>query len=292
MEAADPQALAPPRVADRPHTTHRIQASAWLVPVDFRELWRYRELVRFFVLRDIKSRYRQTYLGPVWAILRPLVTLVVFTVIFGHLAGIKTNTGLPYALWVTPGVLAFGYVSLALTNTSTSLVNNSHLITKTYFPRLYVPISAAITPVFDFAVGLLVLFGLFAYFHTAPNWRLVFLPAFVLLSVLVTLGVGLWLCAFTARYRDWVFGVPFAVQIWQYATPVIYPQGGFIPARFQWLLDINPFTAVVAGYRWSTLGIPFGGLAPLAWSIGIGVVMTTSGLYFFRRAERHMVDML
>lgn len=292
VQAAEPQAIAPLRVAAHPHGVHRIQPSRWLVPVNFRELWRYRELIRFFVLRDIKSRYRQTYLGPVWAILRPLVQLVVFTVIFGHLAKIDSNTDLPYALWVTPGVLAFGYATMALVNTSTSLVSNSHLITKTYFPRLYVPISTALTPVFDFLLGLLVLFGLFAYFRQVPSWQIVFLPAFLALSLLVTLGVGLWLCAFTARYRDWVFGVPFAVGIWQYATPVIYPQVGFIPGRFQWLLNVNPFTAVVAGFRWSMLGLPFGSLVPLAWSIGIGALTTATGLYFFRRTERHMVDLL
>lgn len=272
-------------------SVHRIQPSRWLVPVDFRELWRYRELVRFFVLRDIKSRYRQTYLGPVWAILRPLVTLVAFTLVFGQLAGIAPGWNGPYALWVTPGVLAFGYVTTALTNTSTSLVTNTHLITKTYFPRLYVPISTALTPIFDFLLGLLVLFALFAYYHRAPSWHFVFFPAFLVLTVLVTMGVGIWLCAFTARYRDWAFGMPFAVQMWLYATPVIYPIGK-VPEPWRRLVDINPFTAVVAGFRWSLLGTSFGSLAPLAASLGIGTALMVSGLYVFRRAERSMVDML
>lgn len=294
MEAADPQALALSRVAARSHTTHRIQPSPWLVPVRFGELWRYRALVRFFVLRDIKSRYRQTLLGPVWAILRPLLSIVVFAAIFGGLAGIspdKSFTG-PYALWVTPGVLVFGYVSLALTNTSQSLVTNSHLITKTYFPRLYVPISTAVTPIFDFLLGLAVLFGVFAYFHEAPSWHVVFLPAFLALCTLVTLGLGLWLCAFTARYRDWVFGVPFAVQILQYATPVIYPLGFVRSPGYRFLLELNPFTAVVVGFRWSLLGTPFGSLVALVASLVIGTAMAVSGLYFFRRAERYMVDLL
>ena len=273
-------------------SVHRIQPSRWLVPVDFGELWRHRALVNFFVLRDLKSRYRQTYLGPVWGIVRPLLTIVVFSVIFGHLAGIKSGTNDPYALWVTPGVLAFGYVGAALNGTSMSLVSNKHLITKVYFPRLYVPISTAVTPIVDFLLGLLVVFGLFVYFHRVPSWHIVFLPAFLALSTLVAVGVGIWLSSFTARYRDWMFAVPFVVQIWQYATPVIYPQVGFIPPRFQWLMTVNPFTAVVSGYRWSLLGDPFGTPWTLVSSVTIGLLTTVTGLYAFRRVERYMVDVL
>jgi lipopolysaccharide transport system permease protein len=291
VQAVESQALAPRAVAAHPNGVHRIQPSSWLVPVDFRELWRYRELVRFFVLRDVKSRYRQTYLGPAWAILRPLMTIVVFSVIFGGLANIKTDSNDPYALWVTPGVLAFGYVTTALINTSTSLVQNSHLITKVYFPRLYVPLATALTPVVDFLIGLLVLLGLFLYYHRAPSWHIVFLPAFLALAALVVVGLGLWLSSFTARYRDVVFGVPFLVQVWQYATPVIYPVA-FIPPAYHWLLDLNPFTAVVAGFRWSLLGVPFGSMAALIASISIAIGITASGLFVFRRTERVMVDML
>lgn len=289
MQATETQAVAPP-VSD-PAGVHRIQASSWLVPVDFGELWRYRELVRFFVLRDVKSRYRQTYLGPFWAILRPLMTIVVFSVIFGGLAHIKTDTNIPYALWVTPGVLAFSYVTTALTTTSTSLVTNSNVITKVYFPRLYVPLATALTPFVDFVLGLLVLLGLFLYYHRAPSWHILFLPGFLALATLVVVGVGLWLSSFTARYRDVVFGVPFLVQIWQYATPVIYPVT-FIPPTYRWLLDLNPFTAVVAGFRWSLLGVPFGSLTALLTSVSIALVITISGLFVFRRTERIMVDML
>lgn len=291
MQVAESQTLPPPRVAAHPHGVHRIKPPRWIVPVNFRELWRYRELVGFFVLRDIKSRYRQTYLGPAWAILKPLLTIVVFSAIFGGVAGIKPGTNIPYPLWVTPGVLAFGYVSTALINTSTSLVQNSQLITKTYFPRLYVPISTGITPIIDFLIGLVVLLGLFVYFDQVPSWHIVFVPALLALAALVTIGVGLWLCAFTARYRDWAFGMVFFVQILQYATPVIYPVS-FLPPRYQWLLDLNPFTAVVNGFRWSLLGTPFGSLTILVTSLCIGAGTTATGLYFFRRVERFMVDML
>jgi lipopolysaccharide transport system permease protein len=291
VQAAESQAVSPRAATAHPKGVHRIQPTSWLVPVDFRELWRYRELVRFFVLRDAKSRYRQTYLGPAWAIVRPLMTIVIFSVIFGHLAGIQTGTDIPYPLWVTPGVLAFGYVATALSNTSTSLVNNSNVITKVYFPRLYVPLSTALTPIIDFMLGLLVLLGLFAYYHHAPSWHIVFLPGFLGLAGLVVVGVGLWLSSFTARYRDVVFGVPFLVQIWQYATPVIYPES-FIPPSYQWLLYLNPFTAVVNGFRWSLLGVPFGSPWALVASVSIAVGVTVTGLFVFRRTERIMVDLL
>jgi lipopolysaccharide transport system permease protein len=291
VQAAESQAVSPPAVASHPNGVHRIQPSRWLVPVDFREFWRYRELVRFFVLRDVKSRYRQTFLGPAWAIVRPLMTIVIFSVIFGHLAGIQTGTDIPYPLWVTPAVLAFGYVATALSNTSTSLVANSNVITKVYFPRLYVPLSTALTPIIDFMLGLLVLLGLFLYYHHAPSWHIVFLPGFLGLAALIVVGVGLWLSSFTARYRDVVFGVPFLVQIWQYATPVIYPVS-FIPPAYQWLLYLNPFTAVVNGFRWSLLGVAFGSPWALVASVSIALGITVSGLFVFRRTERVMVDLL
>ncbi|MFL5958802.1 MAG: ABC transporter permease [Gaiellaceae bacterium] len=287
------QAVAPRAVAAHSNGVHRIQPSRWLVPVDFGELWRYRELVWFFVLRDVKSRYRQTYLGPTWAIVRPLLTIVVFSAIFGGLAGISPgkNVHIPYALWVTPGVLAFTYISTALSNTSTSLVTNANLLTKVYFPRLYVPVATTLTPIVDLLLGFLVLFGLFGYFHRAPSWHIVFLPLFFAQAALIVVGVGLWLASFTARYRDAVFGVPFLVQIWQYATPVIYP-AALVPEPYRRLLDLNPFTAVVNGFRWSLLGQPFGSMIALAASLGIAVALAVSGLFVFRRTERFMVDML
>lgn len=290
LTAVDQPLTSPPELS-HPNGIRRIQSSPWLVPVNFRELWRQRELLRFFVLRDVKTRYRQTYLGPAWAILRPLMTIVIFSVIFGNLAGISPGTDIPYALWVTPAVLAFGYVAAALTAAGSSLVINGGLITKVYFPRLYVPVATAFTPLIDFLLGLLVLLGLFVYYHRAPSWHIVFLPAFLALAALIVIGVGLWLSSFSAQYRDVVFGVPFLVQIWQYATPVIYPVS-FIPQQYQWLLALNPFTAVVEGFRWSLLGVPFGSLWGLAVSISIGVGITALGLFYFRRTERIMVDML
>ena len=291
MQAAESQSLAPSSAGTHVKRVQRIQPSRWFVPIDLGEFWRYRELARFFLQRDVKIRYRQMHLGAAWMILRPLVTIVIFSLVFGGLAGISTGTDVPYALWVTPGVLVFAYVASALTATSSSLVTNSSLITKVYFPRLYVPISAALTPITDFVLGFVVLLGLFAYFHRAPSWRVIFLPAFFVLCVLIIMGVGLWFSAFTGRYRDIIFIAPFVAQAWQFLTPVIYP-AGYVSAGHQWILDLNPLTAVVAGFRWSLLGLPFGSLVALEASVLIGIALLVSGLFVFRRAERLMADML
>ena len=274
-----------------PHAVHRIQPSSGLVPVDLGELWRFRELCRFFLLRDIKSRYRQTFLGPTWAVLRPLLTIVIFSAIFGGLAGIKPGTNIPYPLFVTPGVLAMTYFASALGGASSSLLTSGGLISKVYFPRLYAPLSAVLTPLTDFILALVVLFGLFAYFHRAPSWRIVFLPPFLALAALVALGFGLWLSSVTVRYRDTIFALPFVLQIWQYATPVIYPVS-FVPPAYRWLLALNPLTAVVAGFRWSLLGSPFGDMNVLFVSLGFAFAILASGLIVFRRTERTIVDML
>ncbi len=291
MQGVQEQAIAPSQLAAEAGRTHRIESSGRLVPIDVGELWRYRELARFFLLRDIKSRYRQTYFGAAWAILKPFLTIVIFTVIFGHLAGIQTGSNIPYALWVTPGVLALAYVSSALTTSGSSLITNSQLISKVYFPRVFVSVTATLTPLVDLLLGFSVLFGMFVYFHRVPSWHVVFLPAFLALAALVALGFGLWLSACTARYRDLVFAIPFLLQIWQYITPVIYP-AGLIPSAYRWLLALNPLTAVVAGFRWSLLGMSFGSMTDLFASIGVALGVTVSGLFIFRRAERTMADML
>lgn len=291
VQAVDSQGLVRPVSPTTRVAIHRIEPSRGLVPVNLGELWRYRALAGFFLLRDTKIRYRQMYLGPAWAILRPFMTILIFAVIFGGLAGIKSGTNIPYALWVTPAVLALTYVSSALTNTSSSLVTNSSLISKVYFPRLYVPLVTTLTPLVDFLLGLTVLLGLFLYFHRVPSWHIVFLPAFLALTAFIAIGFGLWISSFTVRYRDLIFAIPFVVQIWQYITPVIYP-ASFVPPSYRWLLALNPLTAVVAGFRWSMLGTSFGSTTDLLASLGVAFGVTVSGLFVYRRAERTMADML
>jgi lipopolysaccharide transport system permease protein len=276
-----------PRFADR--TVRRIQPSTGVIPIDFRELWRYRELSYFFLLRDIKARYKQTFLGPAWAILRPFLSMVLFSAIFGGLAGISPGSDIPYPLFVTPGVIAFGYFSSALTGSSATFLSNSGLLSKAYFPRLFAPLSAALTPIVDLLLSLTVLLGLFAYYQRLPSWHIVFLPLFLALIAFVALGFGLWISGISVRYRDVAFGLPFLLQLWQYATPVIYPLT-FVPERYRWLLGLNPLTAAVNGFRWSILGQSIGSLWILAGSCAFAVVVTTTGLFAFRRTERTIVD--
>jgi lipopolysaccharide transport system permease protein len=269
----------------------RIQPSRGLVPVDVRELWRYHELLYYLVLRDVKARYKQTFLGGSWAILRPLVLMVVFAAIFGGLAGIDSGSGIPYPLFLYAGLLPWMYFQSALASGSTSLINNSALISKVYFPRLYAPLAAVAAPLVDFVLSLTVVFGLFAWFGRAPGWHLVFLPFFVVLALMTALGVGLWLSGIAVRHRDVGFALPFLGQVWMYATPVIYPLS-LVPERFRWLLALNPMTAVVDGARWALLGQPIPSVTVLAASAGFTALLVFSGLFFFRRTERTIVDLL
>jgi lipopolysaccharide transport system permease protein len=269
----------------------RIQPSRGLVPVALGELWRYHELLYYLVSREIKARYKQTYLGVGWAILRPLVLMIVFAAIFGGLAGIDSGTGTPYPLFLYAGMLPWIYFQSAVTASSLSLLNSGPLISKAYFPRLYAPLAAVGAPLVDFVLGLTILFGLFAWFQRLPSWHAVFLPLFVLLGLMIALGVGLWLSGLAVRYRDVGFALPFAAQIWLYLTPVIYPVS-LVPERLQWLLGLNPMTAVVEGARWSLLGKPAPGVGVVAASAGVTAVLVFLGLFVFRRTERTIVDLI
>ena len=269
----------------------RIQPSRGLVPIDARELWRYRALLTYFIRRDVKSRYKQTFLGPLWAILRPLASMVLFSAIFGGLAGIKPGSDIPYPLFVYPGVLVFNYFSSVLTGSAACLLNVGGLMSKVYFPRLFAPVSAVTTPIVDFVIALVIVGGLFGYFGRVPSWHAVFLPAFFLLAITAGVGVGIWLAGVAVRYRDVQYLLPYATQFLMYATPVIYPPS-FVPERYRWLLDLNPMTGVVSGFRWSLLGVQPPSLWSIVSSVCFGVVATGCGLFFFRRTERTIVDMI
>lgn len=268
----------------------RIQPSRGLVPIDFTELWRYRELLYRLLWRDVKARYKQTILGPVWAIARPLVSMVLLAGVFGGLAGFKSGTNVPYPLFLYGGLLVWSYFSSVFTSVSSSLLSNASLLSKVYFPRVYAPLSAACAPLVDFALALTILFGLFPYFHRAPSWHVVFLPLFVLLALIAGLGVGLWLAGLVVRYRDVTFTMPFVVQLWMYATPVLYPVSK-LPEPFRSLMAINPMTSVTDGFRWSLLGISPPNLTILGVSGGLAILLTVTGLFHFRRTERTIVDM-
>ncbi len=244
------------------------------------------------MLRDIRARYKQTYLGPLWAILKPVISMVLLAAVFGGLAGFTSGQpNIPYPLFLYAGLLVWSYFLSVLPGVAASLLNNSSIMGKIYFPRLYAPIAQVTAPLVDLLIGFVVLIGLFGYYGRWPSWHIVFLPAFILLAALASLGFGLWLCGLSVRYRDIGFTLPFVLQLWFYITPVLYPVQR-LPEPYRKLVAINPMTAVVDGFRWSLLGITQPNTGVLLASTGVVFVVLVGGLLVFRRAERTIVDLL
>lgn len=262
-----------------------------LAVLDLRELWAYRELLFFITWRDVLVRYKQAVLGVAWAVLQPLLTMVVFTVVFNKGLGVTSpSADVPYPVFSFAGLLPWQYFSSALTRSSGSVVGNSTLLTKVYFPRLVIPISAVLGGLMDFAIGFVVLIGLMAAYGIAPTRYIVFLPLFVLMAIVTALAVGLWLSALNVLYRDVMYVVPFLVQLWMFASPVIYPISS-IPESLRPLFLINPMTGVIGGFRWALLGqqLPSGEV----WiSCGVAVVALIAGLFYFKRMERVFADVV
>ena len=258
--------------------------------LNLRELAQYRELLFFLVWRDIKVRYKQTALGVSWALIQPVTAMIIFSVVFGRYAKIPSD-GLPYPVFVYAGLLPWLYFAQTLTQSSMSIVGNTQLVTKIYFPRLVIPLASVVVPVVDFAIGLMVLVALMAWYGIAPGPELAVFPAFLFLALVIAFGVGLWLSALNVRYRDVPYALPFMTQIWLFATPVVYPTS-LIPDRWQWVISLNPMTGVIEGFRWSLLG----GGAPSATVVvvsgSVGLVMLVSGLAYFRRVERGFADII
>lgn len=257
-------------------------------------LWQYRELLYFLVWRDIKVRYKQTALGVTWVILQPVVSMVVFTFLFGNLLGVPSGE-VPYAIFSYAALLPWNYFASSINKSSTSLVMNTNLVTKVYFPRMVIPISSVLSGLIDFGIGFLVLIGLMFYFKIPLTWSILLLPAFLFLAMLTALGFGFWLSALNVRYRDINYLVPFIIQIWMYLTPVIYSVT-LIPEQYQFLLALNPMTAVVGGFRWALLGPTLANAqAPgniILFSFVISLLVLISGAVFFRRTERTFADVI
>jgi lipopolysaccharide transport system permease protein len=277
-----------------PPPTVVIQPTRGLNALHLRALWQYRELLYFLVWRDLKVRYKQTALGVTWIVLQPVVSMVVFSLLFGALLKVPSN-GVPYPIFSFAALLPWNYFAGSLTRSSASLVGSSNLITKVYFPRLVIPLSGVLSGLADFGVAFVVLMVMMAFYRITPTWGIVLLPGFLLLAMLTALGFGLWLSALNVRYRDVNYLVPFLVQIWMYLTPVIYGST-LVPEQYRWLLGLNPMTAVVEGFRWALLGnaAPASQTAPgvLVLSLAIVAVVLITGLFFFRSTERTFADVI
>lgn len=267
-----------------------IRPSKGWTALDLRDLWQYRELMFFLTWRDITVRYKQTALGIAWAVIPPVFTMIVFSIFFGRLAGIPSD-GVPYPLFAYCALVPWQLFAHALTESSNSLVANQNLITKVYFPRLVIPLSAVLGGLADFLVAFGVLIGMMAYYHVAPTWSVWMLPLFLLLVAGLSAGVGLWLSALNVRYRDVRYTIPFLTQVWLFATPIAYPSS-LVPEQWRAFYGINPMAGVVEGFRWALLGTGKAPGALLAVSAVTALVILVSGLYFFRRMERTFADMV
>jgi lipopolysaccharide transport system permease protein len=259
--------------------------------LNLKDLWVYRELVYFLTWRNLKVRYKQTALGASWAILQPFLTMVVFSIFFGNLAKIPSD-GVPYPIFSYTALLPWTLFAKALTDASHSLVQNSHMITKVYFPRLILPLASILSGLVDFALAFLVLFAMMLFYGIYPTSAVWTLPLFVLLAMITALGVGIWLSAMNVLYRDIGYVLPFLTQFWMTLTPIAYP-ASLLPEKWRLIYALNPMTGVVEGFRWALLGSSAS--APtgmLAVSSVISVLVLITGLLYFRRMERRFADMV
>ncbi len=267
----------------------RRQARPGWVAINFAELWQYRELLFFQALRDIKVRYKQTVLGAAWAILQPVLTMVVFSIFFGKLAGIPSD-GVPYPIFAFTALLPWQLFAYALTHSSNSLVDSANVLTKVYFPRLILPLASVLAGLVDFVIAFGVLIAMMLYYDVVPGWGVITLPLFTLLALAAALAVGLWLSALNVKYRDVRYTIPFLSQFWLFITPVAY-SSSLVPEKWQAIYGVNPMAGVVDGFRWALLGkTPPGSM--LIVSVTVTVLLLVGGLFYFRRMEKNFADIV
>ena len=260
------------------------------MPINIRELWAYRETLYFLTWRDIKVRYKQTLLGFAWAVIQPVFMMIVFSLFFGTLAGVPSE-GIPYPLFSYAALLPWTLFANAVARSSGSLVRDADLVQKVYFPRILMPVAGILSPLVDFAIAFVVLFGLMFYFGYYPTVMMLWLPLFLLLELVLAVGVGLWLSAMNVKYRDVVYLIPFGLQLWLFSSPVIY-SSTFVPERFQTVYGVvNPMAGIIEGFRWAILGTE----PPtylLTASVAIVIVILLSGVVYFRRREKAFADVI
>jgi len=267
-----------------------IQPTKGLFCLDLDAVWPYRELLYFLIWRDIKVRYKQTVIGAGWAICQPLMTMVIFTIVFGNFAKIPSD-GLPYPIFAYTALLPWNFFAQALGRSGISLVGSANLITKVYFPRLIIPIAAAVASIVDFAIAFVILLGMMIWFGIAPTWGMLALPLFLLLTLVTALSVGLWLSALNVRYRDVGYIIPFLTQFWMYASPVVYPVS-LVPEKWRLLYSLNPMAGVIEGFRWALLGKGTPDFGVIAVSGGVVMALLLGGIVYFGRTEQTFADIV
>jgi lipopolysaccharide transport system permease protein len=265
-----------------------IQPTRGLFNLDLASLWEFRELVYFFVWRDFKVRYKQTIIGAAWAVLQPVLTMVIFTLIFGYFAKMPSD-GVPYPVFAFTALLPWTYFAQAITRSGTSLVGDSNLIKKVYFPRLIIPLAAVVSPLLDLLVSFLVLLAMMIWYGISPTSGVVALPVFLVLALSTALGVSLWLAPLNAKYRDVGHTIPFLIQLWMYASPVVYSVK-LVPEKWRLLYGLNPMAGVIEGFRWALLGTDRPAFHTITISAFAILVLLASGIVFFKRMERSFAD--
>ncbi len=267
-----------------------IQPRKGLFQLDLSSVWQYREMLYFLVWRDVIVRYKQTALGAAWVIVQPLITMLIFTLVFGNFAKIPSD-GIPYPVFAFSALLPWSYFSQALARSSNSLVNSSNLVTKIYFPRLLIPLAASVAPVVDLFFSFLVLLVLMAWYKIAPTWGLLALPLFLGLAIMTALAVGLWSSALNVRYRDVGNIILFLSQVWMYASPVAYPVS-MVPVKWRLFYSLNPMVGVIEGFRWALLGKESPDLMLMAVSSSVVLALLAGGIVYFKRMEQTFADVI
>jgi len=285
-----PEAAVPEESTERTQTITTIRPASKWPTINFRELWDYRELLFILAWRDVSVRYKQSAVGIGWAILQPLMMMLIFTIVFGKFAKLPSE-GVPYPIFTFCALLPWNYFASSLSGSSNSLVGSAHLVTKVYFPRLVLPLSKVFSGLVDFGIGFVILLGMMLWYGVMPTIGILFLPLFMLVAMLVSLGVGLWLTAINVKYRDVVFVVPFMVQFWMYASPVAY-SATIVPEKYQWLYGLNPMVGVIEGFRWAMLGKESPNIEMMLISLGGIVFILIGGLYYFKKMEKTFADII
>jgi lipopolysaccharide transport system permease protein len=268
----------------------RVQPTQGWARLQLRELWHYRGLLYFLAWRDVKVKYKQTTLGISWAIIQPVLNTVIFTIVFGRFIGVRTPGNVPYEIFAFSSMLMWGFFATALNSAAGSVVGNANLISKVYFPRLIVPVAGVAGALPDFLVGFILLLAVMPFYGIMPGVTMLLTPLFLLLAILTALGVGIWMAALTARYRDFRYVLPFLVQFWFFASPVAY-SSAHITQPWRTLYGLNPMTGVIEGFRWAVLGQrpPYG---MLVLSVAVATFFLATGLFYFRRVEKTFADLI